>query len=198
VDSCRGHRGDVPSVVPLERPARIVTRVSSSGRDGALRFAAMGGSNRTVATVVVTTLGLSAGYRWAVRRFFTEVMRRVDAGDPRLLLMVTAPDVHFTFPGTSTWAIDTHDRSDLERWVRRTASVGLVHEPQQILLSGPPWNLLVAVRLTDQCTASDGRLVYDNIAVIVARARFGRVVEFETFLDMDRIAALDEYAASLS
>ena len=125
-------------------------------------------------------------------------MARVDAGEPRLLLSVTAPDVHFTFPGASSWAIDTHDRADLERWVRRTASVGLVHEPQQILLSGPPWKLMVAVRLTDQCRAADGRIVYENLAVIVVRTRWGRVVEFETYLDTDRVAAFDEIAAGLN
>jgi ketosteroid isomerase-like protein len=160
----------------------------------------MGRSKRTrpVAGVAAATIGLSIAYRWAVRRFFTLVMARVDAGDPRLLMAITAPDVHFTFPGTSTFAIDTHDRADLERWLRRTASIGLVHEPQQIMLFGPPWNMTVAVRLTDLCTAPDGRIVYDNIAVIVSRVRWGRMVEFETFLDMDRIAALDEYVAELS
>jgi ketosteroid isomerase-like protein len=153
---------------------------------------------RTSTVAIAATVGLSAGYRWAVRRFYVEVIRRMDAGDPRLLLAITAPDVHFTFPGSSTFGIDTHDRADLERWVRRTASIGLVHEPQQILLSGPPWNMTIAVRLTDQCTAPDGRLVYDNIAVIVSRTRWGRLVGFETFLDMDRIAALDEYVADSS
>ena len=68
--------------------------------------------------------------------------------------------------------------------------------PQDIALSGPPWNLIVVVRLTDQCATPDGRVVYDNVAVIVARTKWGRLVRFETFLDMDRVAALDEYVAS--
>ncbi len=108
---------------------------------------------------------------------------------------MAAPDVHFTFPGTSSWAADTHTRDELEQWVRRTAAVGLVHEPRQILLVGPPWRMCIAVRLTDECRAPDGELVYDNLAVIVAHTRWGRLVEFETFLDTDRIAPLDEYVA---
>jgi ketosteroid isomerase-like protein len=120
----------------------------------------------------------------------------MDAGDPRLLLAICAPDVHFTFPGTSSFAIDTHDRVDLERWARRTASIGVVHQPQDILLTGPPWAMTIAVRLTDRCTAPDGRLVYDNIAVIVSKARWGRVVSLETFVDTDRIGPLDQYLES--
>jgi hypothetical protein len=146
-----------------------------------------------VAFVLVAALPVT--FRAVVRAALREVLRRVDLGDPRLLLLLTAPNVRFVFPGRSSWAADTTDRADLERWVRRTAAVGITHSGHEILVNGPPWRLAVCMRISDSCTDAAGHVVYENVGVILAWMRWGRLVRFETHLDTEKVARLDEYLA---
>ena len=61
-------------------------------------------------------------YGWLVRSMIRNVSRRRDEGDIGPLLSTFADDVHFVFPGDSSWAGDFHGKRDVEPWLRRFAT----------------------------------------------------------------------------
>ena len=69
-------------------------------------------------------------YRAAIRAALRFNLARVRKGDTRLLFATYADDVHFRFPGDSSWAADIHSKEELQRWVRRFVDVGLQLHPR--------------------------------------------------------------------
>ena len=135
-------------------------------------------------------------YGWLVRSMIRNVLRRRDEGDIGPLLSMCADDVHFVFPGESSWAADIHGKGELEPWLRRFADVGLRVEVQQIDVTGWPWSTTVFLRFTDHATGPDGNVVYENRGVIVGKIAWGKIKSYEVFEDTQKVAALDEYLAS--
>jgi ketosteroid isomerase-like protein len=140
-------------------------------------------------------LGLLAPtlYAEAVRRLFRFNIARVNAGDPAPLFRSYAPDVVLTFPGTSSWAGTFRGREEVEPWVRRFVAVGLRLEPDDILVSGPPWNTRACLRFTDALTLPDGSRPYENTGVIYARIVWGRLKAYEVHENTDRTIAFDAW-----
>jgi len=82
---------------------------------------------------------LPALYAWAVRSMLRRNLARLWAGDPEPLLASYADDIHFVFPGRSSWAADLRGKDEVERWLRRFVRVGLRFEVHEILVAGPLW-----------------------------------------------------------
>lgn len=142
--------------------------------------------------MVLGVLAPSA-YAEVVRRMFRFNVARVNAGDPRPLFRSYAPDVVLTFPGTSSWAGTFRGREEVEPWVRRFMAAGLRLEPDDILVSGPPWNTRACLRFTDALTLGDGSRPYENAGVIYARIVWGRLKAYEVHEDTERSAAFDAW-----
>lgn len=132
-------------------------------------------------------------YAWLVRKLVGRSLRFHQARDVDGLMKTYAKDVHFTFPGNNSWAIDTRDRGEIERWLRRFHAVGLNLFVRDILVGGPPWNTRVCLHFTDNALDENGRVVYENAGVIYARGRWGKITEYTVFEDTEKVAAFDKY-----
>ena len=135
-------------------------------------------------------------YGWIVRSMIRRALRRRDEGDIGSLLGAYADDVHFVFPGDSSWAADIHGKRELEPWLRRFAEVGLRFEQQEIVVTGWPWNTTICVQYTDHATDPSGNVVYENRGVIMGKIAWGKIKSYEVFEDTQKVAAFDEYLAS--
>jgi len=134
-------------------------------------------------------------YAAAVRLLLRRNLSRLRTGDLGPMVALFAPDVHFTFPGESSWAIDVRDREAVERWEQRFLDTGLALEPREILISGPPWSTRIALHFDDHLTTDEGERVYENRGVIFAVAAWGKVTEFIVYEDTQKLGPLDEYLA---
>src|SRR5579863_3872970 len=88
-------------------------------------------------------------YRWMVSKFVRLAYARAIAGDTRLLMRGAAPDVSFSFPGTSSFAASFTGREALLEWLSRFTSLQPTFEIEEVVVSGPPWNMTVALRFGD-------------------------------------------------
>jgi hypothetical protein len=64
-----------------------------------------------------------------------------------------------------------------------------------VLVKGWPWNMTVAVVISDEARGPNGELTYSNRAVEIWKARWGKIVAGELFEDTEKATAWD---ASLS
>jgi len=135
-------------------------------------------------------------FSWLAKRLLDRGYSRLNAGDPSLLLALDANDVHFRFPGESSWTADIHDKEQLERWLRRMISTGLQHQPEQVVVQGPPWSMTICLRGSDRLTDAQGETVYSNRYVIWGRMAWGKLREYEVYADTQRLPALDDYLAA--
>jgi ketosteroid isomerase-like protein len=129
----------------------------------------------------------------------TIVRRRVDAmnrGDIRPTLRSFAKDALLRFPGDNSWSREYRGRSEIEGFLRRFVDSGIKIQIVDVVAKGSPWNTTVFVHLTDHLTTPAGEHVYENSVVLNAKARWGKIVEQEDFLDTQRVAKLDEWLAA--
>jgi ketosteroid isomerase-like protein len=133
---------------------------------------------------------------WLAKVTLSFAMARERAGDPRFVLLLDAPDVRFTFPGESSWSGTFVGKEAVARWLRRFVEVGLQPYCDDVTVKGWPWNMTVSVRAHDHLDAPSGERVYENRFVIWGRMAWGRIKEYEVFLDTERVAALDVWLAA--
>ena len=132
---------------------------------------------------------------WLAKKVISRNLRALNRGDIRPTLRMDAPDVHFRFPGTSSWATDVVGRDKVEEWLKRMVATGLQHEAEDVVASGPPWRMTMVLRGTDRFEEQDGTLVYENRYVIWALTRWGRIQDYEVYEDTERSVAFDAYLA---
>jgi len=127
--------------------------------------------------------------RWMIRRNVAALA----AGDPRPLLAGYAEDAVLVFPGHSAWSGEHKGKPAIESFLRRYLENGLVGQAHDIVVNGPPWRTTVCVLFTIQATDPEGTVVYDNRAVLFARAKWGKISYHEDFEDTHKIEAFDQY-----
>jgi ketosteroid isomerase-like protein len=132
-------------------------------------------------------------YRLAFKAVLRRNVRRFMGGDVDAFLGLYADDATLTFPGRHSWSGTYRGRREIEQFLQRFRRVGLNGETHDILVQGPPWNTTVCVLFVDDLTTPDGRVIYENRAVVLVKARWGKIVSEEVFEDTQRVAALDEY-----
>jgi ketosteroid isomerase-like protein len=108
-------------------------------------------------------------------------------------MRMEAPDVRFVFPGTSSWAADIRGKDQVQAWLTRMIATGLQHEADEIMVSGPPWRMTMALRGRDWIDEPGGTRVYENRYVIWGRTRWGRVYDYEVYEDTEQAVRLDAY-----
>jgi ketosteroid isomerase-like protein len=122
-------------------------------------------------------------------------MRRLRAGDPRLILLLDAPEVTLTFPGDSSWAGVHRGKPTVERWLRRFVATGLEIYPDQVVSTGFPWKTTACIRGRIHLRDASGAIVYENRYVIWGRLAWGRMREYEVYEDTQASARLDAWLA---
>jgi ketosteroid isomerase-like protein len=132
--------------------------------------------------------------RWMIRRN----IEALNGGDLEPVLTGFSDDAVLVFPGQSSWGREYRGKAAIEGFVRRFAEARLVGTPHEILVNGPPWRTTVCVVFSDQATDGDGAIVYRNRAVLFARARWGKIVYQEDFLDTQKVEAFDAFLAGRS
>jgi ketosteroid isomerase-like protein len=126
-------------------------------------------------------------------------VRRLNAGDYRPLLAGYAEDaiLHFN-EGPHRWSGQHRGKAAIERFLRDFIGAGLTGEVRRVWIGGPPWALTLVARFDDRATGPRGEELYTNRVVIVARTRWGRIVEHEDFyLDTGSIDALEDKLRAL-
>lgn len=143
-------------------------------------------------------------YKASIRAILRHSVKKLNGGDPTLLLKLAAPDMQLAFPGDNSWArmyrpvAKGRDRQTTHRGVdecmgfaQRFVDRGIQFVIEDILVNGPPWNTRIALRVHVFIPSSDGPDVYNNRATAFLEARWGRLVTWEDYEDTERVAALD-------
>lgn len=147
-------------------------------------------STLTLGVLVAVTPSL---YAAVLRRLLRYNLRRLRTGDLRPMQRLYAADIHFVFPGHSSWSANLRGKPELERWQRRFVDVGLQLDPLDIFISGPPWNMKIVLHFLDHLRTPRGELVYENRGVIFARAAWGKIKFITVYEDTQKVAELDPY-----
>ncbi len=121
-------------------------------------------------------------------------LRRLNEGDYRPLLAGYADDAVLRFnEGPHRWSGDHRGKPAIERFLREFTAAGLKGEIRDLWIGGPPWAMTLIARFDDRATGPDGEELYSNRVVIVARTRWGKIVEHDDFyVDTARILAFEE------
>jgi ketosteroid isomerase-like protein len=142
---------------------------------------------------VAAGLAVPLLYTAALRRLLLRNLEWLRAGDLGPMLALYAGDVHFVFPGESSWSADVRGKDELERWQRRFIDTGLQLDPREILIAGPIWNTTVVLHFLDHLRTREGELAYENTGVILCKAMWGKIKFITVYEDTQKVAALDEY-----
>lgn len=126
-------------------------------------------------------------YAWLVGRMIRRGYAQAVAGNPRLLMSMAADDVEFVFPGDSSFAATLHGKEPLAAWLERFASLRPQFHVQDVLVSGPPWNMRIGVRFRD-AIGDD----YSNEGMEYLRVRGTRLRRVEVFLNTETISAWEQ------
>lgn len=135
---------------------------------------------------------------WLAIRLLTRNMRALNAGDPGPTLRMEAADVHFRFPGTSRWATDVRGRDLVAAWLAEMVAAGVKHQCDEVVVSGPPWRMTIALRGHDWADDAGGRRVYANRYVIWGRLAWGRLRDYEVYEDTERTLEFERHLQPLS
>ncbi|MCE9622355.1 MAG: nuclear transport factor 2 family protein [Actinomycetia bacterium] len=143
-------------------------------------------------------------YKASVRAILRHSVKKLNAGDPSLLLKLAAPDMQLVFPGDNSWARMyrpvvkgrerhvTHSGVDeCMGFAQRFVDHGIQFVIEDILVNGPPWNTRIALRVHVFIPGTDGHDAYNNRATAFLEARWGRLVKWEDYEDTERVAAFD-------
>jgi ketosteroid isomerase-like protein len=134
---------------------------------------------------------------WLAKKLISRDLERVRAGDYRPLLRRDAEDIRFRFPGDNSWATELQGKAELERWLQRFVAVGIQIFADEVVATGPPWNMTVCIRGTDYLRSPEGETVYQNRYVLWGRMAWGRLREYEAYEDTQASKALDDYLAAV-
>jgi ketosteroid isomerase-like protein len=105
--------------------------------------------------------------------------------------------LHFN-EGPHRWSGEYRGKPAIERFLREFVGAGIKGEIRSLWTGGAPWALTLVVRFDDHATGPAGEQLYANRVVIVARTRWGKIVEHDDFyLDTARIVAFEEKLAAL-
>ncbi len=132
---------------------------------------------------------------WLAKQGLSFVMGRVRRGDIRPTLLLDAPDVTLTFPGTSSWSGVFRGKPAVRRWLERFAAIGLQIYPDEVVAQGFPWSTTACIRGHIELRDGNGTTVYDNRYVIWGRLVWGRLTEYEVYEDTQKSDQLDAWLA---
>jgi ketosteroid isomerase-like protein len=121
-------------------------------------------------------------------------VERLNDGDYRPLLAGYADSAVLNFnDGPHRWAGEHRGRPAIERFLRDFTRAGINGRIRALWIGGPPWAMTLVVRFDDWARTSDGEEIYANRTLLLARTRWGRIVEQDDFYeDTGRILAFEQ------
>jgi ketosteroid isomerase-like protein len=125
-------------------------------------------------------------YRWTVARIARWAIQAAVNGRVGPATRMMADDVAFDFPGSSSFAASTRTKREMVAWVERFAALQPDYLVRDVIVTGPPWNTRVAVRLSDRIGDD-----YSNEGMQYLRMRWGKLISEEVFLDTERVAEFE-------
>ncbi len=146
-----------------------------------------------IAGALAALLGRSLLIQLTLLKLRADV-RKLSEGDFEPLLAGYAEDavLHFN-DGPHRWAGEHRGKAAIERFLRDFTGARIRGEVRSLWIGGPPWAMTLVVRFDDRADAPDGERIYENRTVLVARLRWGRIVEqWDYYEDTGRILAFDE------
>jgi ketosteroid isomerase-like protein len=109
-------------------------------------------------------------------------------GDYTVALDALADDVHHVFAGDHALGGKRHSRDAVRRWFERLFRLyELRFDVERVIVSGPPWDLTVAVEWLGHATPKAGEPYVSEGAHII-RIRRGRVVYLHAYEDSQKVA----------
>ena len=148
-------------------------------------------------------------YKASIRALMRHSIKRLNAGDPGLLLRLASPHAELAFPGYNSWAtmyrpvakgrerhVTHRGLEECRGFAQRFVDEGIQFEIEDILVNGPPWNTRIALRVHDYIPGTDGLDRYHNRAVAFLEVRWGRLLRWEDYEDTERVAAWDAFVAA--
>lgn len=128
-------------------------------------------------------------YRWLAERRVRGVFDALGRRDVEAVLAGLAPDVHHRFAGDHALGGERHDREAVRAWFARLYRLfpGLQFSVRRVGVSGPPWDLTVAVEWVAEATPASGP-PYVNVGAHVLRVRGGKVVCLHAYEDSQAVA----------
>jgi ketosteroid isomerase-like protein len=120
-------------------------------------------------------------------------VRALNAGDTRPLLSNFAQDAVMRFnDGEHRWAGEHRGKVAIAAFLQSFVDAGLQGHVRELLVSGPPWRMTLIARFDDHASDGAGEEIYRNRTILLARARWGRIVFEEDFYeDTQRIVELE-------
>ncbi len=118
---------------------------------------------------------------------------RLNAGDYGPLLAAFADDAVLQFnDGPHRWAGEHRGHAAIESFLQSFVAAGLQGEIIDFWTVGPPWAMTLICRFDDWADDPEGRRIYENRTALIARTRWGKIVEQRDFYeDTGRIVELD-------
>ncbi len=124
---------------------------------------------------------------------------KLNAGDHGPLLGGYAKDavLHFN-EGPHRWSGEHVGKARIEDFLKEFTRAGINGEIRALWIGGPPWAMTLVVRFDDWAKAPDGREIYSNRTLLLARTRWGKIVEQHDFYeDTSRIQTLEDTLSEL-
>ncbi|HEY4452535.1 MAG TPA: nuclear transport factor 2 family protein [Solirubrobacteraceae bacterium] len=136
---------------------------------------------------------------WLVGRIVRRAYQQANAGDIDALTKAFARDVVFEFHGDTRLGGERRGRDGVREWFRQVAEeLGRLElTAQDVVVSGPPWNIRVIVRISDRAHLISGH-EFENYGFQFLRLRWGKIVEDRILVDLDivrrELAAIEQAA----
>ena len=119
---------------------------------------------------------------------------KLNGGDRGPLLAGYAENavLHFN-EGPHRWSGEHRGKAQIDRFLQDFTRAVINGEIRALWIGGPPWAMTLVVRFDDWAKGPDGRQIYSNRTMLLARTSWGRIVEQQDFYeDTSRILALEE------
>ena len=128
-------------------------------------------------------------FKTIAKRRAKGLFEALNRGDHEAMLEDVAEDVHHVFPGDHPLGGERHSREAMRRWFRRLDALfpELEFEVKQVSVSGPPWDMAIAVEWADRGKAADG-VPYENEGAHWIRIRRGKGVYVHAYLDTEKVS----------
>lgn len=122
-------------------------------------------------------------------------VRALNGGDIRPLLFNFAVDAVLRFnDGEHRWAGEHGGKVAIAAFLRSFVDAGLQGHVSELFVCGPPWRTMLIARFDDHASDAAGEEIYRNRTLLLARARWGRIVSQEDFYeDTQRIVELERH-----
>lgn len=123
-------------------------------------------------------------YHFVVKKLVEGSFRALSHGDYRRATGLMATDCQYEFSGRHALGGKRSNRALITEWFERFLRIlpGFQFVPQQVVVSGWPWQTTVVVKLAVSWNRPDG-LIYENVALQMIALKWGKAVDIITIDD---------------